>query len=240
MPFSQGDAERALVACGRHCCLCHKFCGTNIELHHIVAESEGGSDTFNNAIPVCFDCHAEVKHYNPQHPRGRKFTESELRMHRDGWYAKVATSGSTVASVEHTNMDRVLFSKIRELLPSDSDTISFLKDTDLEGSFELELLKGLHRFVWYWNNPEFEFMDAELESRLANLFEAAHDFLESVALNTFPCTGLPRRNEIPPEWRDTQPSRFNDARQTLNDLATDVYNKYEDLIRAGRRRLAVS
>jgi len=137
-------------------------------------------------------------------------------------------------------MDRVLFSKIRELLPSDSDTISFLKDTDLEGSFELELLKGLHRFVWYWNNPEFEFMDAELESRLANLFEAAHDFLESVALNTFPCTGLPRRNEIPPEWRDTQPSRFNDARQTLNDLATDVYNKYEDLIRAGRRRLAVS
>src|SRR5436305_13441321 len=124
MPFLQKDAERALVLCGRHCCLCHKFCGTNIELHHIVPESEGGSDAIDNGIPLCFDCHAEVEHYNPQHPRGRKFTESELKAHRDAWYAKVATSGSTTASAEHTHMDRALFSKIRQMLPSESDAIS--------------------------------------------------------------------------------------------------------------------
>lgn len=240
MPFSQKDVETALVLCGRHCCLCHKFCGTNIELHHIVPESKGGLDVLDNAIPVCFDCHAEVAHYNPQHPRGRKFTESELKAHRDAWYAKVATSGSTTASPEHTNMDRTLFSKIRQMLPSDGDGISFLRNTDLGGSFELDCLKGLQKFVWLCTSPDFEFMDSELESRRANLFEAAQNFLAAVAEYTFPCPGLRRRNEIPPEWRDTQLTRFENAREKLNDLASEVYVKYEDLIRTGRRRLAVS
>lgn len=48
-----------------------------------------GDDTFENCIPLCFDCHAEVEHYNEQHPRGRKFCESELRKHRDTWFSKV-------------------------------------------------------------------------------------------------------------------------------------------------------
>jgi hypothetical protein len=48
-----------------------------------------GDDSFENCIPFCFDCHAEVEHYNDQHPRGRKFSESELRKHRDTWFSKV-------------------------------------------------------------------------------------------------------------------------------------------------------
>ena len=35
MGFPQSVAEKALVACGRCCCICHVFCGTKIELHHI-------------------------------------------------------------------------------------------------------------------------------------------------------------------------------------------------------------
>lgn len=244
MPFSQKDVETALIRCGRHCCLCHKFCGTNIELHHIVPESKGGLDVLDNAIPLCFDCHAEVEHYNPLHPRGRKFTESELKGHRDQWYAKVASSGGTTVSREHTEMDRILFSRIREMLSSNGDTVSFLRDTDLGISFELELLKGLHEFVWSCKSPDFEFMDSELESQRASMSEAAEKFLVAVAQSTFPCQGLPRRNEIPPEWRDsdtdTQRRRYQDARTSLNELASEVYAKYENLIRAGRRRLAIS
>jgi hypothetical protein len=81
--------EKALVACGRRCCICHKFCGTKIELHHIVAESKGGASTLENCAPLCFDCHADVGHYNPQHPKGTKFSPAEVRRHRDEWF-KVA------------------------------------------------------------------------------------------------------------------------------------------------------
>jgi HNH endonuclease len=78
MGFSPEVAERALVACGRCCCTCHDFCGPKIELHHIKQVADGGNDTFENCIPLCFNCHSEVKSYNPQHPKGRKYTDGEV------------------------------------------------------------------------------------------------------------------------------------------------------------------
>ena len=86
VPFSQTIKAEALVACGRSCCVCNRYCGVRIECHHIVPESQGGDDSFENCIPLCFDCHAEVEHYNPQHPKGNKFSPVELRGHRDRWY----------------------------------------------------------------------------------------------------------------------------------------------------------
>ncbi len=89
MAFSEEIKNKAMIACGRCCCVCHKFCGNNMEVHHIKARAEGGQDIYENAIPLCFDCHAEVRQYDPKHPKGIKFTEKELIMHRDEWYRKV-------------------------------------------------------------------------------------------------------------------------------------------------------
>lgn len=47
--------------------------------------NEGGSDNIDNAIPVCFECHAEIHSYNDKHPRGRKFLPEELRGHKEQW-----------------------------------------------------------------------------------------------------------------------------------------------------------
>jgi hypothetical protein len=57
-----------------------------MQLHHIRAEADGGPDTIENCIPLCLDCHEEVGSYNPKHPIGRKFSEDELRQHRDLWF----------------------------------------------------------------------------------------------------------------------------------------------------------
>ena len=89
MAFSEDVRIRALVSCGRSCCICHKFCGNNMEIHHIKAKADGGDDSFENAIPLCFDCHAEVRQYDSRHPKGIKFSEKELVLHRDNWYEKV-------------------------------------------------------------------------------------------------------------------------------------------------------
>lgn len=89
MAFSEEIKIKAMIACGRCCCVCHKFCGNNMEVHHIKARAEGGQDIYENAIPLCFDCHAEVRQYDSKHPKGIKFTEKELIMHRDEWYRKV-------------------------------------------------------------------------------------------------------------------------------------------------------
>jgi hypothetical protein len=57
-----------------------------IELHHIVPAGDGGPDTEENAMPLCFDCHARVGHYNTSQPRGLKYKETELKKRRDQIY----------------------------------------------------------------------------------------------------------------------------------------------------------
>ena len=89
MPFSPKVQEDALVACGRFCCICHRFAGTKIEIHHIIQKADGGSDDFDNAIPLCLDCHADMGKTDTHHPGRKAYTPSELRRHRDNWYSRV-------------------------------------------------------------------------------------------------------------------------------------------------------
>lgn len=57
-----------------------------MEIDHIVQKADDGPDDADNLIPVCFECHAEIHHYNISHPRGKKFQPSEIRAHRNQWF----------------------------------------------------------------------------------------------------------------------------------------------------------
>ena len=85
MGFPRDEVDELLVACHRRCCICHRFCGVKMETDHIVPAADGGPDTIDNAIPVCFECHAEIHSYNDRHPRGRKFRPEELGQHKQQW-----------------------------------------------------------------------------------------------------------------------------------------------------------
>ena len=83
--FPQKEVDQLLVRCHRHCCICHRFCGVKVEIDHIVPQADQGSDDIENAIAVCFECHAEIHGYNDKHPRGRKFHPGELKKHKEQW-----------------------------------------------------------------------------------------------------------------------------------------------------------
>jgi HNH endonuclease len=85
MAFHRVEVSELLSRCHRRCCICHRFCGVKIETDHIVPAESGGSDHIDNAIPVCFECHAEIHSYNEKHPRGRKFLPEELQLHKAQW-----------------------------------------------------------------------------------------------------------------------------------------------------------
>lgn len=85
MPFDRDEVADLLAKCRRHCCICYRFCGIKIETDHITPKGEGGSDRIENAIPLCFECHAEVHLYNDKHPRGRRYTATELKQHKEQW-----------------------------------------------------------------------------------------------------------------------------------------------------------
>ncbi|HUU51135.1 MAG TPA: hypothetical protein VMW81_09300 [Nitrospinota bacterium] len=80
--FSEQDKVKCLLWCNRHCCLCGKACGANIEIAHI----EKGSADIDNAIPLCFECHSEIGRYNKEHPLGNKYRPKELKARRDQIY----------------------------------------------------------------------------------------------------------------------------------------------------------
>lgn len=86
--FSKETKLKCFQLSFRHCCLCDKQCSTKIEIDHLIPISEGGDSSFDNAIPLCFDCHAEIHSYNDKHPKGNKYRIEELKERRNQIYDK--------------------------------------------------------------------------------------------------------------------------------------------------------
>jgi hypothetical protein len=86
MPFNKKIKEDALIKSRRCCCICHEFAGLYTNVHHIKQETDEGENILDNAIVLCLRCHGEVGHYNPRHPIGDKYSEEELKGHRNKWW----------------------------------------------------------------------------------------------------------------------------------------------------------
>lgn len=202
--------------------------------------ADDGEDTFENCIPLCLDCHAEVGAYDPKHPKGRRFTPSELKMHRNRWYEKVKNTGIVYLSDDYLKVDHRLFQKIREMLPGDT-IIKFLREHDYGGSFPRIYHVPLYDFIEWSELPETEFFNATLEAMRAELESSIRQFLKA-------CSGRIFRHHnsdwlsIPSEWlekdKKTQ-QRFWDAQKTLNKLAANICEQYDKFISQGRKILCV-
>lgn len=188
MGFPKSVSDRALAACGRHCCICHKFCGTKIELHHIKQVTYGGEDSFENCIPLCFDCHADMGKADPNHNKGKKYTETELQMHRDSWYKIIAELGtqSCEQQMQKNSIcedDKKMFKEICDVFTPGIQY--WLAQANLYNPFNREYFTALDTLIVKDNDPFFSFVSPELESLKKRLFDAMDDFLDAVSMNTF-------------------------------------------------------
>ena len=111
MGFSQSVKERAAVACNRCCCLCHKFKGPKLEFHHIKQQADGGDNSYENCIPLCFDCHADMGKTDPRHPKRNHYSETELKGHRDKWYKQCEVKESTFVEATDEDIDALFDSE---------------------------------------------------------------------------------------------------------------------------------
>lgn len=239
MSFPPAVKEDALVASGRHCCLCHRFCGTKIEVHHIRLESEGGDNALENAISLCFDCHADMTSYDAKHPKGTKYTETELKRHRDNWYKKVAGVEGLLRPEEAATTDKKNYEHFLSLLPWNG-SIHFIRHSNFAGfSFDLDQLNDLHKFHYECESPSFEFIDSDLEGLRASLNSCVSEFLRLIAIETFPTHTVAGWNSVPEEWQDEQPERFERVVKDIHAAATNVCEAYDDLVRLATRKLGI-
>lgn len=152
--FKQSDVEKLLVECHRRCCVCHRFCGVKIEVDHIESATGEGSGDISSAIPLCFDCHAEVHHYNPKHPKGHCFSPAELRAHRAQWLELCASKPQmfvhAMPAPEAGSLERIL---------GELEVNLFLTGGDrLGGAFEvIQFRRAIADGTFAWLDDELKF-----------------------------------------------------------------------------------
>jgi HEAT repeat protein len=96
------------------------------------------------------DCHAEVRAYDPKHPKGRKFTPSELKKHRDQWFAICSASPFTPrqhiqVEGEAPSLDPQLFDSLRtdDITPARQLVARFMTKPEKIKAFVNKVLKQL-------------------------------------------------------------------------------------------------
>lgn len=237
MSFPNKVREKVLVASGRHCALCHKFCGLKIELHHIIQKGEGGEDSFDNCIPLCFNCHADMRSYDHKHPKGTKYTQGELVAHRDKWYEKIKTSEVGASQLEWRAIDAANFKLFLNLVPYD-DCIRLIENHMFEGAFSPAIFEKIDLIVEKYRDPSLEFINSDLEGMRADLINSLWKFADFLAHNTWRTnTNL---QSIPSEWEWEQPERLSSVLETLRARANKISKIYRDLIAESRRMFGVS
>jgi hypothetical protein len=216
-----------------------------MQTHHIVPKEQGGSDEFENCMPLCLDCHAEVASYNPRHPIGRKFTSAELTGHRDRLYEEVR-NGVWPRAVPATNldMDRKTLAEIVGALPSDG-AIQWARELEFRWLFSTRGLPPLLAFAHqYCSRPDKEFLDHDLEAMRRQFLSAIFELNAAVINFTTPARGvLPGNDDVrecpPIPWKDDPANdRVERAYWKLHSSREKVVSSYDELIRAARRKVA--
>jgi hypothetical protein len=153
--FPEDVKIKCLLWSDRHCCLCGKQCGTGIEIAHIDAN---GPCTLENAIPLCFDCHAAIGHYNKEHPRGNKYRKEELIPRREQIYDKY--TDYLVPVIDFQVFQRAPFPDVSfQFTHLGTYPIQFkIKCEVILGEEKLQTLGTHYGGEWVWNlNPGHRF-----------------------------------------------------------------------------------
>lgn len=231
--------EEALIASKRHCCLCQEFKGLKIEVHHIINRSEGGQNTFENAIPLCFDCHGDMRSYDSKHPKGAKYSRTELKKRRDDFYllleqnpnfnAAIQQPISTSRPVEIAPSDKELFSVLRNL-DRRNGIISFLRNQSFYSGVDASNLDKIHDFKSDLDISPLYFCDDEMDSLLNNLFNEFDKLSRVLSQKLYPSRSSCNHYEVPKERGEEE--FYSDIDDILDCVHTVIY-EYDILMRLG-------
>ncbi|WP_434562774.1 hypothetical protein [Pseudomonas sp. R1-6] len=133
--------------------------------------------------------------------------------------------------------DKLLFEKFLAEFPSNSSSIHMLKHHDWGGSFNMDYLNDMEKFVTEWNTLEREFHSEELEEKRKSLWVVCDDFLTKLSLGAYQLHG-PMYSCIPDLYRGTDnwPQHVDVKLKELSDLADQSWEMYRDFVQFGRKQ----
>lgn len=134
--------------------------------------------------------------------------------------------------------DQKLFQEFQAVLSFDP-AIRLLREHDFDGAFFLRSIKPLYEFVDTWDQPEKEFIDAELQTNLDGLKKAANILTDHLVEKTVMVGDGRRVSVFSDHLRDagTRPNWVIEEARILNKEARIFVPIYEDFVRVCRRKL---
>lgn len=114
MPFPENIKLQVKRKAAFRCCRCQNI---GVEVHHIVAERDGGPDDIENAAPLCAKCHADFG----DNAQKRK----EIREMRNWWYEQVANMFKSVP--DYTPLFERIDSAVNEIQHQNTERMDTLK-----------------------------------------------------------------------------------------------------------------
>lgn len=164
--------EEVLVKSKRYCCFCLSYEGRDIEVHHIVPKAKGGEDAVDNVIPLCFKCHSEIGSYNPDHPKGNKYSANELKQIRDENYEKIEHLPRNPDTVSED--DKAL---LEEFKNDYTDILEYCIRTDFTAEFVDPNLGDRIFDLYYekWTSKRLNFNSNHLREIKSEILETLND-----------------------------------------------------------------
>lgn len=132
--------------------------------------------------------------------------------------------------------DNDLFQQLLTIIPTQG-AIEYLSSTDMERPIETKIINSLMSFSNVWIGAEYKFRDRKIERAKTNLIIAINDFFAEFNVNTYP--RIDGRNEIPIEWSEDSPEKYNQIRDILNKLADQVVIAHAELIRVAKKNINI-
>ena len=168
MSFPEKIRIEVLLRCKRYCCYCEQYKGRDIEVHHIVQKADGGEDLFDNAIPLCYDCHSEIGSYNPHHPKGNRFRPEELKKIRNNFYVKIESIPRK--AIDLSEDDENLLNKFKK---DYTEIIEYAVYTDVSTELvEIDYSdKIYHLKEEKWSRKKWAFSNINLENLKLDILE---------------------------------------------------------------------
>lgn len=154
------------------------------------------------------------------------------------WLRQYFKKSSFKYDDETIKLDRQVFEKIRTGLLPQTGAIYFLRHNNFAGfSFKTESIDDLDNFEHECKKSDFEFLNPDLEKIKLELLSSVAHFTRQIGLQTFSTTN--GRQTVPPEWEVEQSERFWKVVNDLHNTKFQICDKYDELIKLGRRVLKI-
>lgn len=150
---------------------------------------------------------------------------------------KVENENRKLKEEKFKEFDSNVLKEIKVML-YESQTIQFMQEHDFVGAFYIDKLDPLLNYHHKYNNdPEFYFLDSDLNNLKRSLDCNINEFLKVISRNTFYLESNPDIQAVPSEWREKQPDRFEEVVNKANHHATIIVKNYSELVQEARKKM---